>query len=478
MAQKQHIILFPSMGQGHFIPFVALAAHLDHLDRYTVTLVSTPINVKNLQSTLPPTSSIRFASLPFNGPDHGLPPNSESTDTLPYHLSLRLLQVFETLKPSFDKLISEITREDGRPPLCIIADMLLGWTVDIANQFGIFHTVFIVSGAYGTAVYFSLWLNLPHSKTDSDEFPLPDFPEPISIHRSQLTNHLKLANGSDALSQLHHRLLPLCFRSDGLLFNTVEELEKTGLEYFRKKMNRPVWAIGPVKNVEYARKEPGISVDRCLSWLNLHGPNSVLFVSFGSQNTISVSQMMELAMGLEASGRPFIWVVRPPVGFDINGEFRAEWLPEGFEERMTEGKQGMLVRKWGPQPEILSHGSTGGFLSHCGWNSTVESLSRGVPLIGWPLSAEQFYNVKMMEEKLGVCVEIARGSSAEIEKSEVVRVIEEVMGCNEKGEEMRRKALELKEMMKDAFREDERFVGSSLKALDEFLATALRKDDN
>ncbi|XP_058101314.1 UDP-glycosyltransferase 92A1-like [Magnolia sinica] len=471
MAQKQHIVLFPTLCQGHFIPFLALAAHLEQRNRYTITLVSTPLNVKNLQSTLPPTTSIRLASLPFNGLEHGLPPNSESTDTLPCHLPLRLLQVSETLKPSFENLISEITREDGRPPFCIISDMFLGWTVEIAKRLGIFHTVFVVSGAYGTAVYFSLWLNLPHSKTDSDEFPLPDFPEPISIHRSQLTNHLKLANGSDALSQLHQRLLPLCFRSDGFLFNTVEELEKTGLEYFRRKTNRPVWAIGPVKNVSYARKEPGISADRCLSWLNLHCPNSVLYVSFGSQNTISVSQMMELAMGLEASGTPFIWVVRPPVGFDINEEFRAEWLPEGFEERMAEGKRGMLVRNWGPQLEILSHGSTGAFLSHCGWNSTVESLSRGVPLIGWPLSAEQFYNVKMMEEKLGVCVEIARGYGGEIERSEVERVIKEVMG-----EEMRKKALEVKEMMNDATREDKGSVASSLEALDEFLTTAIRQD--
>lgn len=96
-------------------------------------------------------------------------------------------------------------------------------------------------------------------------------------------------------------------------------------------------------------------------------------------NTISPSQMMELAKALESSGKNFIWVVRPPIGFDINSGFKAdEWLPKGFEERITESKKGLLVHKWAPQLEILSHKSTGMFLSNCGWNSVLESLSHGV----------------------------------------------------------------------------------------------------
>ncbi|KAL7180815.1 hypothetical protein ACSBR1_039803 [Camellia fascicularis] len=105
------------------------------------------------------------------------------------------------------------------------------------------------------------------------------------------------------------------------------------------------------------------------------------------QNTISASQMMELAKGLEDSGKSFIWVVRPPIGFDPKGEFKAEWLPDCFEERMVERKQGMLVRSWAPQLKILCHKSTEAFLSHCGWNSVL-SWSQGVPIIGWPLAAE------------------------------------------------------------------------------------------
>ncbi|KAM1049994.1 hypothetical protein TB2_031322 [Malus domestica] len=102
--------------------------------------------------------------------------------------------------------------------------------------------------------------------------------------------------------------------------------------------------------------------------------------------------MMELTVGLEEIGKPFVWVIRPPVGFDVKGDFKAEWLPDGFEERMSKRKQGLLVHNWAPQLEILSYKSTGFFVSHCGWNSVMESLSQGVPIVGWPLAAEQAYN--------------------------------------------------------------------------------------
>ncbi|XXG67911.1 hypothetical protein AAC387_Pa06g1145 [Persea americana] len=183
--------------------------------------------------------------------------------------------------------------------------------------------------------------------------------------------------------------------------------------------------------------------------------------------------MMELAMGLEECGKAFIWVIRPPLGNDVNGEFRADWLPEGFEERVVERKQGLLMRKWAPQLEILSHESTGAFLSHCGWNSILESLSKGVPLMGWPIAAEQFWSVKMLEEELGVCVEIVRGNSSEIDKGRVKEVIEMVMGETEKREKMRRKALEIKKMMEDAVRDEEEFKGSSVTAMDAFIDTVI-----
>ncbi|XP_058095037.1 crocetin glucosyltransferase 3-like [Magnolia sinica] len=482
----KHIVMFPYMAQGHLIPFVALAKLIEQRTAHTITIVTTPLNIPTVESSLPPNTSIRLSSLPFNSSEHGLPPNSENTNTLPFTFILKLFEASQTLQPSFESFISDLSQTEGLP-LCIIADVFFGWTVEIAQRLGIYHTVFSTCGGYGTAAYFPLWLHLPHTKADSDEFTLPGWPDTIRLHRSQMSWYMRAADGCDPWSVFFRRQLSFSLRSDGMLCNSVEEMEVKGLDLLRRFTGLPVWSVGPLlppsllnpsssstSSHASTGKEPGISTDRCVEWLNLRRPSSVLYICFGSQNTISAPQMIELAMGLEASGQDFIWVIRPPLGFDINREFRSEWLPEGFEDRITKSKQGILVRRWAPQVEILAHVSTGAFLSHCGWNSVLESLSQGVPMIGWPLASEQFYNSKMMEEEMGVCVEIARGGGMDIERENVKRLIEMVM-CGTEGEEMRRKALEFREIIRAAMREEEMEggrKGSSIAAIDDFIATA------
>ncbi|XP_010257383.1 PREDICTED: UDP-glycosyltransferase 92A1 [Nelumbo nucifera] len=476
--RENNVVLFPFMAQGHLIPFLALAHRIQERTGYTVTYVNTPLNIKKLRSSLPSNTTIRFAELPFCSADHGLPPDSENTDVLPYPLIVRLLEASLSLKPSFKRLLSDIThQQNGRPPLFIIADMFFGWSAEVADDLGIFHSVFNAGGAYGMAIYFSMWSHLPHCQTDSPEFLLPDFPEVSVIHRTQLPNNIKYANGTDAWSRFIQTQVRLWLRSDGLLFNTVEDFDRTGLQYFRRVSGRPVWAIGPtassLTNKTRTDKAAGTTPNQCIEWLDMQPPDSVLYVCFGSQNTISASQMTELAIALEASGRNFIWVVRPPVGFDTNSEFRADdWLPEGFEKRIKAQNRGLLVRKWAPQVDILSHRSTSAFLSHCGWNSVTESLSHGVPIIGWPIAADQFYNTKFLEEEVGVCVEVSRGNECEVRSEHIRSVIESVMGSETKGAEMRRKARVVKELIKDAIRYEEGYKGSSVKALDEFIAMA------
>ena len=372
------------------------------------------------------------------------------------------------------KLIKE---QHGCPPLCIIADIFFGWTADVAKELGVFHVIFSSSGAFGLACYYSLWTGLPHKKTDSDEFLLPDFPEASRIHMTQVPDYLQDADGTDPWSVFTGRNLSRWINSDGVLFNSVGEFDQIGLEYFRRKLGSPAWPVGPIllsmEGRARAGRESGIPFELCKEWLDSKPENSVLYISFGSQNTISASQMMQLAMGLEASGKNFIWVVRPPIGFDINSEFKAgEFLPEGFEHRIQEQKRGLLVHKWAPQVEILSHKSVAAFLTHCGWNSTIEALSHGVPLIGWPMTSEQFFNSIFSEKEIGVSVEVGRGPNCEVKHEDIAKKIELVMDETEKGKEMRRRACEIRDMMKDAIRDEEGFKGSSVKFMDEFFNAA------
>ena len=135
--------------------------------------------------------------------------------------------------------------------------------------------------------------------------------------------------------------------------------------------------------------------DPCILWLNKQAPRSVLYISFGSSATHSAPQLLELAMGLEASDCSFLWLVRPPKAPGISAASGSpvpvtEFLPPGFEERMKE--RGMCYSGWAPQTRILKHPAVGGFLSHCGWNSTLETVCAGVPVLTWPVSAEQHLN--------------------------------------------------------------------------------------
>lgn len=431
--QSLHVVLFPFLAHGHVPAFLRLAGLMRALrPRLDVTLVSTARHLGSL--ALPPASPpVRLHALPFAPADHGLPPGADSLADIQVHQFLSFFRASESLRPAFEEFVSGI---DG--PVCIVADAFFGWTTEVARARGASHAVFLPGGAFGNAVFFSVWEHLPHATTAADEFPLPDFPD-VVLHRTQIPRYMLAATGADPWTAFFRRVIAFCRETDALLVNTVQELEPSGLDMLRRSFGAQPWPVGPV----LAAPTPSGSRDDAsiVQWLDAHPPRSVLYISFGSQNSISAAQMTELALGLEASGRPFVWVLRPPLGFDGKDAFRPEWLPAGFEDRTARASTGLLVRGWAPQVRILSHPSAGAFLSHCGWNSVVESLSRGVPLIGWALGAEQFFNAKLVVD-WGVCVEVARGNleTSAVEREKVAEAVRTVMGETSKGDEMRRKA--------------------------------------
>ncbi|KAI3507625.1 hypothetical protein L1887_22614 [Cichorium endivia] len=485
--QHKHIVMVPFMAQGHLIPFLELAHKiLHHNPTFTITIVNSPLNINYLRSAIAngpsPPHQIHLRSLPFNSSDHGLPPNSENTDGLPLTQIIKLFHASTALEAPLREFIADVIADEGSPPVCIISDVFVGWVNEVAKSFGTLNYTFTTGGAYGTAAYCSIWLNLPHRNLADggthDEFPVPGFPESCRFSITHLHQFLRAADGKDEWSTFFQPQISLSLQSNGWLCNTIEEIETMGCETLRNYIKLPVWCIGPLLPSKMLKKDPGsrligqrsgkqpaVRPEKCIEWLDSHPQNSVLYISFGSQNTISETQMMELANGLEESKKPFIWVIRPPFGFDLKSEFRPEWLPTGFEDRI--GKQGLMVHGWAPQLEILCHPSTGAFLSHCGWNSVMESLSQGVPLIGWPLAAEQGYNAKMLVEEMGVCVVLTRGVHSRIEKEEVRKVIEVVFDENEegKGDDIRKKASKLGELIRASVE------GSSYKAMDDFVSS-------
>jgi UDP-glucosyl transferase 73C len=184
----------------------------------------------------------------------------------------------------------------------------------------------------------------------------------------------------------------------------------------------------------------------------------VIFACLGSLDRLPPQQLIELGLGLEASNRPFIWVIR---GGYKREEMETLLSEDGFEERVK--GRGFLIWGWAPQVLILSHPAIGGFLTHCGWNSTLEGISAGVPMVTWPLFAEQFFNEKFVVQvleigvRVGVEVVMHWGDEEKfgvlVKKENVKEAVERVMGEGNEREERRERARKLAQTAKKAIEE-------------------------
>lgn len=232
----------------------------------------------------------------------------------------------------------------------------------------------------------------------------------------------------------------------GVIFNSFYELEPDYADYYRKVLGKRSWHVGPFllcnrKNEEKIHKSDD-KHHECLQWLDTKKQNSVIYVCFGSMSNFTDSQIEEIALGLEASEQEFIWVIR-------KGK-----IPEGFEERTKE--KGFIIRGWAPQTLILDHEAIGAFLTHCGWNSTLEGVSAGVPMVTWPIFAEQFLNEQLITKVLQIGVAVgAEEWSIVVDnvKSEAITKAVKCVMAGEESMEMRRRAEEVKKMANKAVEE-------------------------
>lgn len=192
----------------------------------------------------------------------------------------------------------------------------------------------------------------------------------------------------------------------------------------------------PTRDSDALAAKPAASGEKdCLAWLDSQAGSSVIYVAFGSLASLSIEETVELAHGLEQSGQPFLWVIRAD---SRTGEL-SQILPEGFLD--TTKERGLII-PWAPQPAVLAHPSVGGFLTHCGWNSTLESLWMGVPLVGCPRMAEQRSNMRSIEKEWRIGLRLETKPDGTFTREAVREAVESLMQA-EVGKEVRRKAKEL-----------------------------------
>ncbi|XP_038983522.1 scopoletin glucosyltransferase-like [Phoenix dactylifera] len=318
-------------------------------------------------------------------------------------------------------------------PDCLVSDSIFPWTADAALALGIPRLVFHGPGAFPLCVHRSLELHNPHAgvSSDSEPFAVEGLPDRIQMTRSEISPIFFYPDFLRSITEAEEK-------SFGIVVNTFYELEPAYAELYRKPPGPRAWFVGPVSLSDKDEADRGGRAhpahSRWLSWLDSRAENSVVYVCFGSLCEFSGEQLREIALGLAASGYPFFWVVKEKG--DVAGE---DWLPEGLEER------GVVVRGWAPQVVVLNHAAVGGFVTHCGWNSTLEGVAAGVPMVTWPLSYEQFVNEKFLTEVVEMGVRVRRGGSGGsgvVRGEEVAAALAAVMGGGEEAERRRRRARE------------------------------------
>ncbi|KAA8516602.1 hypothetical protein F0562_016892 [Nyssa sinensis] len=464
MASQAHFILFPLMAQGHMIPMIDIARLLAHR-RVTVTIITTPINAKrfktiidrDIQSGL----EIQCREVRFPCAEAGLPEGCENLDLLP---SLDMAQNFFVATSMLQQEVEQVFEELKPPPSCIISDMGLPWTTDVAQKFQIPRIVFHGTCCFSLLCSHNVLMShvLDNITSDSEYFVVPGLPDRIELTKAQLPGSMN-AKSSGSLKDVRDKIRMADKATYGIVVNTFEELEPDYVREYRKAKGEKVWCVGPVSlcnkdNLDKIERGSKASIDgeECLKWLDSWEPSSVVYASLGSLCRLTPPQMVELGLGLEASNRPFIWVISKK-----SDELEKWILEEKFEERIK--GRGLLIHGWAPQVLILSHSAIGGFLTHCGWNSTLEGVCVGVPMITWPLFAEQFCNEKLVLHILkigvgiGVEVPVRWGEEEKVgvlvKQDDVKKAIDRLMDAGEEGEERRKRATELGVRSKRAIEE-------------------------
>ncbi|XP_062187326.1 anthocyanidin 3-O-glucosyltransferase 2-like [Phragmites australis] len=371
------------------------------------------------------------------------------------------------------------------PIAALVLDMFAAPMVDVARDLGVPSYVFMSS----TGAMLALMLHLPvlHEvvTVEFDEVegevhvpglpPVPPASMPSPVVDKKSPNYTWFMRLGDRFMD-----------ATGIIANTADELEPGPLAAVAEgrcvpgRPAPPVYPIGPVLSLgdSNAKKDPHELSHECIAWLDSQPPASVVFLCFGSMGWFEPPQVVEITAALERCGHRFLWVLRGPpatesgAGAPDGSEYPTDanldkLLPEGFLDR-TQGK-GFVWPKWAPQKEILAHPAVGGFVTHGGWNSVLESLWHGVPMAPWPLYAEQHLNAFELVADMGVAVplKVDRKRDNFVEEAELERAVRSLMGSGEEGS-VREKAREMKAVCRKAVE-----VGGSSYAAMQKLSAAL-----
>ncbi|KAL3846251.1 hypothetical protein ACJIZ3_003654 [Penstemon smallii] len=454
ISTKSHILAIPFPLQGHINPMIQLCKRL----------VSKTINV-----TLVTTASIS-KSIQIQATNNLINIETVPDSTINENEHLDIYEVFiQSFKASITTGLPEIIQKQNRNSVfhykAILYDSLIPWTLDIAREQGLKGAVLFTQPCTVCSVFYHLGkgtLEIPHD--ENTEVSLPSMPV---LRLKDLPSHVYDMSSYPSLLRLLIDQFSTFEKADWRLFNTFDKLEDEILKWMANQY--PILTIGPMIPSMYIDKrlqgnyDYGLSFfkpnsdESCMKWLDTKEDHSVIYISFGSLINLVEKQMNELYKGLINTGYNFLWVVKDP---------KESKLPQDFiSNHPTE--QGLIVN-WCAQLEVLSHRAIGCFITHCGWNSTLEALSLGVPMVAMPQWADQTTNAKLIADVWGVGVRVKSDENGIISREEIVACVKNVME-GERGIEMRRNAMNLKDLAIESVGEG----GSSDKNVTDFVMELL-----
>nr|XP_043613144.1 UDP-glycosyltransferase 71E1-like [Erigeron canadensis] len=433
------LVFVPYPGSGHLPQTIELAKLLIHLNRrLSVTIIIMNLPLQEKHETLESSSRLRFINIPCEEPAKDLISGTTFLSAFIEHHKTHVQNIVNQCitNPSSVKLVG------------FVVDMFCVAMIDVANEFKVPTYIYFTSSAATLGQIFYLQAkrdveeyDVTELKNSRSDLLIPSYVNPVP------TRVIPLVVFDKGGSKIYLDLAIRYREAKGIIVNTFQELEVQGIEALLSSYTNipPIFQVGPIINHNNPSKD-GKTEELIITWLNDQPESSVVFLCFGSMGSFNEKQVKEIAVALERSGHRFLWSLRrPPLtsGFmeDLEEyENLDEVLPEGFLERTS--SMGKVIG-WAPQMAILSHPSVGGFVSHCGWNSILESIWCGVPIAAWPIYAEQQINAFQLVVDLGLAAEIKIDYQKEmnVTAEEIVKGMHKLMN----DEELRRKVKEMKD---------------------------------
>ncbi|CAM0958449.1 unnamed protein product [Alopecurus aequalis] len=477
--EKAHAVCLPAPAQGHINPILDVAKLL-HGRGFHVTFVNTEYNHARLLrsrgvSAVAGVPGFRFATIP-----DGLTPSEDMDVTQDGAAVCRSIE--ETCLGPFRRVLAELNDPaSGLPPVtCVISDSVMSFSLEAARELGVPYVQFWEASAasYLGLRHYRLLVDrglAPPPKgaltTEYLDTPVEDVP---GLRNMRFRDFPSLVRATDpdgdymlqlALSQMEHAAS--C--ASAVILNSFDDLEGEEAAAMEALGVAKVYTVGPLPLL-LASSAPcpssalSLSLWKedhgCLPWLDAREPGSVVYVNFGSITVMTSEELLELAWGLAHSRSHFLWIIRPDL---VKGQTQAAAvLPPEF-SAATAGRG--LVASWCPQKEVLAHPAVGAFITHSGWNSTLESICAGVPVISWPSCGDQQTNCRYQCNEWGVGLEM----DGHVRRDSVRGLVTELME-GDRGREMRKKAQEWKEK---AAKATTKHAGSSHRNFDNLLRDVL-----